>query len=198
VNIRQTLIKVKSVFEHSDYIGFEPNPRCIYYVNRLIKLNNFKGASILPVGISEKTEVGQLNFYYGSESDSLVSTLSNFRPDQKIFRSEYTALFDIETLKKNIDLSDFSVLKIDVEGSELKVIKSFKNEIAHNRPIILMEILPAYFESNIDKITRQNEIVKILKAFHYSTYRVIKKDEVLLNFVETFKIEVRSDLNNCE
>lgn len=117
---------------------------------------------------------------------------------KKIFRSEYTALFDIETLKKNIDLSDFSVLKIDVEGSELKVIKSFKNEIAHNRPIILMEILPAYFESNIDKITRQNEIVKILKAFHYSTYRVIKKDEVLLNFVETFKIEVRSDLNNCE
>src|SRR5262245_40272959 len=41
VNVGQTLVKVKSISIDRSYIGFEPNPACLYYVGELIKQNQF-------------------------------------------------------------------------------------------------------------------------------------------------------------
>src|SRR5687768_15578700 len=41
VNIGQTLIKVKSLTTHWDYIGFEPNPNCLQYLYALVNKNAF-------------------------------------------------------------------------------------------------------------------------------------------------------------
>ena len=40
VNIGQTLLKLRCVSNEYDYIGFEPNPQCVSYVNKLIKKKN--------------------------------------------------------------------------------------------------------------------------------------------------------------
>src|SRR5882724_8814387 len=41
VNIGQTLIKVKSIDRNIDYLGFEPNPVCVFYAENLIGINKF-------------------------------------------------------------------------------------------------------------------------------------------------------------
>ncbi|MCK5401077.1 MAG: FkbM family methyltransferase [Flavobacteriaceae bacterium] len=198
VNIGQTLLKLKSVSSEIEYIGFEPNPMCVNYVDLLVKNNNFKRISVIPVGISDKTEIGVLNFFYSSSTDSSASMIAEFRPGQKIDRKEFIPLFDLERLKETINLDVVSVLKIDVEGAELEVLSSFKSIIKDKQPIILIEILPAYNDQNLFRVERQNKIQLMLSEAGYSIHRVIKENDILLNLEEISEIGIHSDLNKCE
>jgi len=198
VNIGQTLIKLKSVSSEIDYIGFEPNPNCVNYASKLIEENKFNNTLIIPVGISNKNEIGILNFFSDNDVDSAASMIENFRPGQKTFKKEYIPLFDLDSLKNKINLDSMSILKIDVEGAELEVLTSFKKEIGEKKPIILIEILPTYNIQNTDRLERQNKIQQLLFNYGYSIFRVIKKDEVLLELLEISEIEIHADINKSE
>ncbi len=198
VNIGQTLLKLRSVSNDINYIGFEPNPLCVNYTAHLIEANGFINTSILPVAISEHTALGELNFFSKSSTDSAASIIDNFRPGQKIIKKEYIPVFDIDSISKSIDMKDVSILKIDVEGAELEVIKSFRSLIHDKNPFILMEILPAYHEDNNERIDKQNEIQAILNSLQYSIFRIKKQDEILEGVDEIEEIGVHSDLNACE
>ena len=49
VNIGQTLLKAHAVFGEVNYIGFEPNPTCINYVQEMIRQNGFKQTELIPI-----------------------------------------------------------------------------------------------------------------------------------------------------
>ena len=198
VNVGQSLLKLKSISAEINYIGFEPNPICIHYLTKLMKANQFKNTAIIPVGISEKNELGTLHFFYASGADSSASMVADFRPDQKVDRKEFIPLLNLDSLKETIQMDSLSILKIDVEGAELEVINSFKKEINEKSPIILMEILPVYNDKYPNRLERQNQIQTVLRDASYSIYRVKKKDYKLLGFQEIEAIGIQSDLNNCE
>ncbi len=197
-NVGQTLLKLKSVDPEIKYIGFEPNPSCINYLNVLTEVNNLQNVSVLPVGISDQTELGVLNFLNPSSTDSCASTIAQFRPEKNVVKKDFIPLFNLETLSKNLKLDFVSVLKIDVEGGELEVLKSFQSVLRSKQTIILVEILPAYTAENLFRIERQNEIQSLLAKEDYVMYRVAKKDDVLLNLERISAIEIHADLNKCE
>lgn len=198
VNTGQTLLKLKSVSIEVDYIGFEPNPFCVNYVNTLITRNQFKKTTIVPVGISDKTEIGVLNFIDNSKADSSASMIANFRKDHVIERQEYIPLFKIEDLMDKINLDNIAVLKIDVEGGELEVLTSFKELLLKSNPIILLEILPVYTDDNTFRLERQNKILAILSNLNYSIFRVIKNKDLFTGFEEVQDIGIHSDLDACD
>ncbi len=198
VNIGQTLLKLRSVSSQIEYIGFEPNPNCIYYVNELIKENNFQNTQLIPVGISSGTYLGKLNFYSKSSIDSSASILEEFRPVSKIERKQYIPVYSIESLKPSIGFNKISIIKIDVEGAELEVLRSFEVEIINSEPIILMEILPVYKTENTKRLERQHEIQNLFKKWKYCLHRVIKKNDVLIDIRKIDEIGIHSDLNSCE
>ena len=92
-NIVQTLLKIKSVKEDINYIGFEPNPSCVYYTNKLIRSNKLENVSVFPFGISTTTGQSPLNFYDDDEVDSSASIIEGFR-NTKVVKQEYIALFE--------------------------------------------------------------------------------------------------------
>lgn len=171
---------------------------CVNYVSQLVKVNHFNNISIIPVGVSDKIEIGVLNFFYTSSTDSSASMVSAFRPEQKIERKEYIPLFDLKTIMDTVALDAISVLKVDVEGAELEVLSSFYSLIKEQNPIILIEILPAYNKENIFRINRQNKIQTMLNEAEYSIFRVIKENDILLDLEEIADIEIHADLNRCE
>ncbi|MFK7926139.1 MAG: FkbM family methyltransferase [Bacteroidia bacterium] len=198
VNIGQTLLKLKSVSPEIQYLGFEPNPMCINYVDKLISENKFKNTSLIPVGISNKTEIGVLNFFHESGTDTSASMIAEFRPDHKVEKKEYIPLFEIEELEKSVMPDSLSVLKIDVEGAEYEVLSSFEPLIKAKKPIILIEILPVYNDENVYRIERQDKILEILFNAGYSIYRVQKENDILIDLIELSEIEIHSDLNKCD
>ncbi|MCF7561833.1 FkbM family methyltransferase [Sabulilitoribacter multivorans] len=198
INTGQTLLKIKSVSPEINYIGFEPNPFCINYLQRLIQVNNFQNTTILPVGISNKTEIGTLHFMNDSIVDSSASSIGNFREEHKEKKKTYIPLFDYKDLKDKVNLDKISILKIDVEGGELEVIKSFKEDIAKDEPIILMEVLPVYNDLSTFRIERQNKIQELLRNLDYEIFRVIKQNKLLLRFDKIKEIGIHSDLDRCD
>jgi len=197
-NIGQTLLKLKSINKDIEYIGFEPNPNCIYYLRKLIKKNSIKNTVLVPIGISSSNELIALNFYIENSTDSSASVLKNFRKT-KILKKEFVSLFDVKSIKNKINFNEMSCLKVDVEGAELEVIESFKDELKNQNPFILLEILPIYnIKENPDRFERQNKLLNILASLNYSTFRVIKNKDELLGLKEIDSIEVHSNLNDCD
>ena len=198
VNIGQTLLKIKSINKDIEYIGFEPNPFCVFYVNKLIKMNSIENTILVPVGISTKTVIEKLNFYSEDDVEGSATILTDFR-ENKIFRQELVPLFNVNTLKDQTNFNDMSILKIDVEGAELEVIESFKDEIKNNYPFILMEILPVYNKSkNPKRLQNQNKIQEVLHGLNYSMFRINKDKNQLLDIEEVRDIGVHSNINDCE
>lgn len=198
VNTGQTLLKLRSVSPGMDYIGFEPNSFCVEYVEHLKRLNDYDDVKIIPVGISDKTELGILNFYENSNVDSSASMIEGFRSPESLKKTSYIPLFRVKDLEEKVDLSRIAILKIDVEGGELEVLTSFKDKIAKQKPIILLEILPAYGKENIERIERQMRVQEMLSNLDYIFYRIIKRNNKLIKFESLAEIEIHSDLNMCD
>ncbi len=197
VNLGQTLIKVKSIETDIKYIGFEPNPVCVFYVRELIKVNGFKNCYIVPVGISNENKLVELNFYV-SDTDSAATIIKDYR-DQKISHKLYVPVYDFENLRSLLQIDNISIIKIDVEGAELEVIESLKKSLSEQRPLILCEILPVYSNKNTFRKSRQEQIEKILKDLNYTIYRVEKSNnDEFKNLLEIEEIGVHSDLKLCD
>lgn len=197
-NVGQTLLKLKSVSDQVEYVGFEPNPNCIFYLNKLIENNKFRDTHLIPVGISTDTYIGQLFFYYDDTVDASASILEDFRTDNKIERREYISIFSFTQLKQSLGLNKISILKIDVEGAELEVLKSFEEDIIDSQPVILMEILPVYGSENKKRLERQTEIQNLFRKWGYYLHRVIKQHDVLIEIPQIDEIGIHSDLNSCD
>jgi len=190
VNIGQTLLRWKSEFPNSKYIGIEPNPNCIYYVNKLIEENNFKDATLLPVGLSDKQNLNFLYIAKKSPTDPGASIISNFREND-----DNIALPIVSISFSLLSQYNFDIIKIDVEGGELEIIKSIFNTKSCN-PIFICEILPVYKKENSIRLNRQIEIEQILIQNKYSIYRIIKGNKISLEPIR--KIEIHSDLEACD
>lgn len=78
VNTGQTLIKLKSVNPTIEYIGFEPNPKCVFYVDELIKANQFSNCSLIPVALMQQNELLKLHFYSETATDAAASLIQKF------------------------------------------------------------------------------------------------------------------------
>lgn len=196
VNLGQTMIKAYSVFGDTQYIGFEPNSACVHYAQELIRLNNFRNCDLLPIGISDKAEVLKLNFYYANEDDSLASIVENFRPDQPIHHFSYVPVFDYPSIKHIVHQGQHPILKIDVEGAELEVLKGFYEWIKISQPIILLEILPAYKAENTFRVQRQKQIEELVRSLDYKMARIQKGDELKLQ--ELQEIGISNDIDESD
>jgi len=199
VNIGQTLIKLKSVNSEIEYIGFEPNPICVFYTKELIKANGFKKTSLFPVGISNEDNIYSLSLFSDDDIDSSASMLENFRPQQKTFRKEFIPCFNIENIFKKYKLSKIGILKIDVEGAEKEVLEGFENRILNDRPLIQIEILPVYSEVNTERLERQNSIETLLRRIDYSILRVHTTEKGDFKGLEQIStIGIHSNMKWCE
>jgi FkbM family methyltransferase len=198
VNIGQTLLKLRCVEPAMDYVGIEPNAACVHYVTRLIKTNQFKGVRLLPIGISNRTGLGELNFYGDLEVDSMASTVEEFRGAETRTRRAYIPLFDWKQVSAVIPAVEISILKIDVEGGEWEVIDALSEEIGRHQPIIIMEILPTSSSENTIRWERQRRIQQRLEELSYVVYLVIKTREQFVSVQRMVEIPIHADENRCE
>tara|TARA_Y100001968_G_scaffold329523_1_gene379054 strand:+ start:232 stop:1005 length:774 start_codon:yes stop_codon:yes gene_type:complete len=187
VNIGQTLLKWKSIGGlNAVYLGFEPNPSCIFYLAKLVTLNKFKNVSILPFALGSKTSVGQLkmtSYDLGPSVDPAASLSSELRDDS--FYSTYinvpiiSAHIAFETL--NLENKEY-ILKIDVEGFEEEVLKGMASLIARDKPIIILEILSTVkdFSTKVNKYRQERKSIinQFFLDIGYQMYNILSDGNI--------------------
>lgn len=195
VNLGQTLLKVKSLDMNRLYYGFEPNPMCYYYTKELIKRNRFELCNIIPVGLYDRASL--LKLLMNTDTDSLASLIEGFRDSSSYTSDIYVPVFEGDYLMNRLNINAISIIKVDVEGAELEVIKSLRSTIARYHPYILCEILPIYDENTSNgsfRKSRQNSLEKIINDENYILCRVHHRGDVM----KIRSIETHSDLSLCD
>ena len=199
-NVGQTLIKYRTIFNDTKYLGFDPNPVCAFYVRELIQSNAWKNTDIISVGLAKETAILELFFYEKGDVDSSASMIRDFRANKSVKQIFRIPVFDLQSMN-NLEgfTNSIRCIKIDVEGGELEVIQSCIELIKSQRPLVLLEILPAYKETNYTRISRQLEVERLFKELNYSCWLVIKnKKNRLANLEKIVSIGVNNDINNCD
>lgn len=180
VNLGQTLIKYKSLAISEPYYGFEPNPNCCTYVHELIRKNRYGNVHIFPVGVSDNTGVTLLHI--NNDADSSGSMIENFRAPSYYSDSIQVLTVNGDELLQKIRLESVSIIKIDVEGAELEVLKGLARTISRYKPYIICEILPVYdenAESGKFRARRQREIERLIAENDYVMYRIHEDGETV-------------------
>lgn len=172
VNLGQTLAKVRALDPARPYVGFEPNPVCVHYVEELIAANRWQDCRVVPAGLGQTTGVATLHLYHGRGGDSSASVIADFRPDEAVtFRKSIVILGD-QGVIADLLAERVAVIKIDVEGAESDVLAALEPVIARDAPLVSMEILPCYDSERTDRIARQAAIEALLARHDYQKLRV--------------------------
>jgi FkbM family methyltransferase len=191
-NVGQTLINFHTVNEGKKYVAIEPDIYCIIYLKRLIELNDFKNSLVVPVGISDENKILQL--YSSSITDAGATFRKDLRPDREsqLF-SSIVPTFKLDDVVKHLNLKAISLLKMDVEGWELEVLKSMKNIFKVDRPIVICEVLFRDLKASPEtNLHRNKEMLKILKEFEYGIFQLIKTQ----NLKDIEKIKETKEFSN--
>ena len=176
VNLGQTLLHVKTLDPNRPYIGFEPNPNCCFYVNRLIEYNDFENTTIVPVGLADKSGLGVLHFLQDHCHDAAASIVEGFRDQSRIQRKVFVPLYDFADYKSVLPDGNVSIIKIDVEGAEHLVFKALWDVICDQRPVIVLEMLPPG-DTESERFERQSKIYSDFIAADYQVCRISKSPD---------------------
>jgi hypothetical protein len=111
----------------------------------------------------------------------------------------FVPVFRFDSLAKFVNSKYVGIVKIDVEGAELEVIKSLLNLIRRDKPIILIEMLPVYSEKNELRKNMQVELEHIFFDLGYSILRVEKTSANTFSGLRHIdEIGIHSDLTQCD
>ena len=177
MNVGQTLLKVKSINNELNYLGVEPNVFCVNYLYKLVKLNRFDNVKIYPVGLGQSSNI--LTLYADNEFASGASVISGFRKNQQIKHEYLIPVISGDDVVNHSRLK-VSIIKIDVEGFELDVIKGLENTMKDMRPFIICEVLPNYGNIESARYKRQVELELCLKESNYSILRINESNASLV------------------
>jgi hypothetical protein len=133
-----------------------------------------------------------------TEVDSAASLIKDFRPGQVIYHKIPVPVFCFQSISNMLTFDQVGIVKIDVEGAELEVVKSLYQLLKTDRSIILLEILPVYSNKNTIRKERQEELEQIFNSLNYLLFRVNKIENTFIGLKKIENIGINSDLNQCD
>ncbi|MGB7401719.1 MAG: FkbM family methyltransferase [Arcobacter sp.] len=162
-NIGLSILYYKLIYPNSKIIAFEPDIQINEILKRNIKRNNLTNIEVNQVALSEKE--GKAIFYH-SEIRTMAGSLTSRMTHEEGEVSTYEV--PVEVLSKYIDKYDVDFIKLDIEGTELKVLREAGEKLRkipfifcefHEGPGVednsLVEILQIFEENGFDiKITQ--------------------------------------------
>jgi FkbM family methyltransferase len=176
-NVGQTLLDIFSSHPTVQYIGFEPNPACVFYLRTLIKLNEFNNCQLIPVGLTDETKC--VPFYLSKDadaSDTRATVLRDLRPNRSLYFN-YIPCFRFDDLCATLDLKNIGFIKIDVEGAELETLIGMKTSLQKFRPNILCEVLFTDKDGDLSASKLRNQkLMTLLTQLDFGVFQLIKTE----------------------
>ncbi len=159
--------------------GFEPDPTNFEICNQNIKLNLFKNILVENLGLGNQQITTSL--VVDTDSNRGGNRISN-NINNKEAHLINVVKFDDWILQKNI--SKIDLIKIDVEGYELEVLKGAEQSIKKFKPILFIEL-------DDNNLKLQNSSAKELISF------LINLDYNIINSLTDKKVNLSDNFINC-
>lgn len=152
--------------------GFEPNPMLFNKIR-----NVFKEIKIFNCALSDKTGSAVLTIPYTEQQpDDSLGTLNTSEVNNNAFNFK-VELKTLDTCTTEFGSKIPGLIKIDVEGHELDVLKGAEALIKKHQPILIVEI-----EQRHHDVPVKNIIENLVKQFSYTVYYFLPLQNKLVNF----------------
>lgn len=122
-----TVLAAKRVGTHGDVTAFEPLPRNIDFLRQHVDLNNLTNVTVVQAAVAESDGTNRFSTFEGFLEGHLV--------DEGGIEVETVSL---DAFVESGTGRSPDVMKIDVEGAELEVLKGASDVLASARPIIFL------------------------------------------------------------
>ena len=159
-----SLLATKLMGDYGRVLSFEPEPINCEWITRSIDANNYKGITLFQMALSDSD--GKADLYIGEKSGfhSLLPPLDKPEPEKMTVIQKR-----LDTVLQENKISEVDLIKIDVEGSELQVLKGATETIKQNKNLkIIMDLHP---QKGVDIY----EICNFLLEHGYKLYNIDKE-----------------------
>lgn len=153
---KYTVIVGKELEKSGKVFSFEPEPSNLAALKRNVELNGLNNIVILPLACSD--EQGSLSFYLDKTNTgghSLVKKTKN----KIIVNAER-----LDIIIKEKKIKDVRLIKIDVEGAEMRVLQGAKELLKKQHPKIIFET------------DHPSKVIFFLEKFKYKIKKISKRD----------------------
>jgi FkbM family methyltransferase len=141
------LLAAKIVGDNGNVVCIEPEPTNLNWIRRSIDLNGYKNIKVCNLALSDHD--GESLLHLGTKSG--FHTLLSGAPDRDQ-GSLKVRVRKLDSLLPELDVRAVNVLKIDVEGAELQVLKGAIETIRANPQIVLFLDIHPFLGVNVSEV----------------------------------------------
>lgn len=159
---------VAALGKDNQVLAFEPTSQMLERLNANIAANNLQNVSVFPVGLADAAQenvpiFGRTTSYDDGTYNSGLPTIFAIPKRDQLLETITLQTLD-ETLASFPSSRTVDLIKIDVEGAELKVMEGGRQTIANYRPLIIFE---ASDESSAAAGYCTNDLFQFIESFDY-------------------------------
>ena len=160
-----TLLASRIVGRAGKVISFEPHPEYARRLSQSINFNNFHNIRLENYGLSDKKT--QKILYEGGPASSYLKNHTEVLTKTKAKKIK-TKLTTLDSYVKAKRIKKVKLIKIDVEGLEVKVLKGGRKFLKSNPPqYLLIEVSDTFLKR---AGSNEDELIQILKTHNYDPF----------------------------
>ena len=165
-----TLLMAQLVGENGKVYSFEPDPVNFQLLKKSVEINGFENVVLIQKAVSNITD--KVKLFLGDD-DSAINRIYDAKLGDAKESIDVESVTIDENFKENDELVNF--IKIDSEGSEIKIINGMKQFLSRNQELVMMtEFFPFLIKKSGDE---PNQYLKSLEKFGFSLYNILDKNE---------------------
>ena len=165
-----TLLMAQLVGKNGKVYSFEPDPVNFQLLKKSVEINGFENVVLIQKAVSNITD--KVKLFLGDD-DSAINRIYDAKLGDAKESIDVESVTIDEYFKENDELVNF--IKIDSEGSEIKIINGMKQFLSRNQELVMMtEFFPFLIKKSGDE---PNQYLKSLEKSGFSLYNILDKNE---------------------
>lgn len=168
-----TLHLAKAAGEKGQVVAFEPDPRAQEHLVRNCEKNRLRNVNVLSCSLGDVNETCRLMLarQLGHSTRFPHELAAGFVGSTEVAVRTLDGLLGDPALR--LDLSRFSLIKIDAEGSEVRVLRGMQATLANSSPLLWIEIHPtALRASGSSPIELEQQLIHMGFTFYLPKFEI--------------------------
>lgn len=157
--------------------AFEPSPKNNLLLRNNLELNQIHNTAVLPMALSNRPGEAELFLSAENSGDNGLVTENTVRQRASLEKTKVP----VSTLDEQLSIEEFkkvALVKMDVQGSEPKVLAGMENLLQYHQPCILLEYSPTHiYECGSSPF----EIFAFIDKNKYVPFQVLDENGAELN-----------------
>jgi FkbM family methyltransferase len=178
-NLGSTLLRGNVIAPASSYIGFEPNPACVAYVEELLRENRIVGPRVFTAALGDQEGVGTLQFHHSDPADRTATLIPEYDQGQQVDRVLTVPVVRFDDVSQGLLARNVGVIRLDTNGGDLEALRGMRATLERDRPALILHLPPIYRATNTERLRRQELIEGELTKLGYALFRVHEDDRII-------------------